>query len=95
MGGSTGILSIATGVANKRREGNEHSSWSDRHGLPATYEDWLKRAEFGFRHLKENRHTVERVMIDPATFPAWCRENGFELTSQARQRSAGTMVRAA
>jgi hypothetical protein len=32
-------------------------------------------------------------MIDPATFPAWCRENGFEMTSQARQHFAAAMVR--
>jgi hypothetical protein len=32
-------------------------------------------------------------MIDPATSPAWCRENGFEMNSQARQRYAGLMVR--
>src|SRR4051812_29314294 len=33
-----------------------------------------------FERMRANGQTVERVMIDPATFHAWCRENGFELT---------------
>jgi hypothetical protein len=36
---------------------------------------------------------MRMIFIDPATFPAWCRENGFELTSRARQHCAGVMVR--
>jgi len=72
------------------------SAWRefiDGHGLPATFEDWQGKAETMLERMRANGHAVERVMINPATFPAWCRENGFELTSRARQHYAGVMVR--
>ena len=65
----------------------------DGHGLPATFEEWQRKAKAVLERLRASGQTVERVMIDPATFPAWCRENGFEMTSQARQHYSATMVR--
>jgi hypothetical protein len=57
-----------------------------------SYEEWLGRAEEFERTLQRHGCTVERVCIDPVTFPEWCRKAGIGCGREARVRYAGEMV---
>ena len=74
------------GMAWYHREDYEKlfDMFSDSHLLPKTYDDWLDYAEEGINRLSKDGFTIEKVYIDPKTFPSWCRENGFEPDAMAR-----------
>lgn len=54
--------------------------------MPETWEKWLKQAEDMERRAKIECDTVERVYIDPATFPAWCVANDASVDSDGRHK---------
>ncbi|MDA8164231.1 MAG: hypothetical protein M0017_04270 [Desulfobacteraceae bacterium] len=66
--------------------------FSDTQRLPASYEDWLARAEAKCRELESGGATVEKVCIDPETFPAWCRKLELQPDAEARARYANDFV---
>jgi hypothetical protein len=51
--------------------------FDDGDDLPATFHDWLPVAQRIEQQLAVQGMRTVRVYIDPATFPAWCSENGF------------------
>lgn len=51
--------------------------FDDRDDLPASFEEWKQLAERTEQQLVAQGMKTVRVDIDPATFPEWCRENGF------------------
>jgi hypothetical protein len=61
---------------------------ADRHLLPATYDEWKQQAEGLERQQLGKGVRVVRAVIDPQTFPAWCRRNGLNVDAQARMRFA-------
>lgn len=66
--------------------------FADGNTLPERYEDWLKLAENGINNLSGQGLTVEKVDIDPNTFPSWCKARGVDLDSKARMRFASESV---
>ena len=64
----------------------------DGHKLPLSFDKWLKKAQQGFDDYTRKGHTVEKVYIDPDTFPAWCRERGHEIDARARTEFANDVV---
>jgi hypothetical protein len=66
--------------------------FTDSQVLPPSYEIWLEKAESGFRRAKSRGMIVEKVYIDPDTFPAWCRSRGLNIDAQARTAFAGEVV---
>ena len=57
-----------------------------------TYQQGLDVAQDVFNRLKREGHTVEKVYIEPDTFPSWCAERGLKIDSQARARFADEFV---
>lgn len=68
------------------------SIFSDSSKLPSSYKDWLNSAETGFRELTSKGRTVERVYLDPNTFPDWCRSHNLKIDAQARMEFANEFV---
>lgn len=64
--------------------GNMHDTW----------EEWLESSEKLEAAIKAQRGTVERVYIDPATFPAWCKANGASADSKGRQTFVASVIAA-
>ena len=60
----------------------------DSHLLPPTYQDWLGRAEQMKTQVEASGDVVMKVFIDPETFPAWYKEQGKEMNSEARAELA-------
>jgi len=60
----------------------------DNHLLPPTFKDWLGRAEQMKTQVEAAGDVVMKVFIDPETFPAWCKEQGKEMNSEARAELA-------
>ena len=56
----------------------------DRHVLPATYDDWLARAEALERQLEASGKRVVRAEIRPRTFGDWCQRTGRAPDAAAR-----------
>src|SRR5260370_7856897 len=48
--------------------------FSDPDLLPATYDEWLKRAERTESQLQKAGFGVVRIWIRPTAFAAWCKE---------------------
>ncbi len=66
--------------------------FSDRHLLPPAYADWLTLAEEMVQKVESTGDVVVKVFIDPETFPAWCKEQGREMNSDARAELAIQVV---
>lgn len=62
--------------------------FTDGHMLPPSYQEWLKRAEAMQADAQAAGDAVIKVYIDPETFPAWCKEKGVEMNSEARSQLA-------
>jgi|SRR5580704_1239932 hypothetical protein len=58
----------------------------DGHKMPSKWEDWLKGAEKSEQECIQTGKIVERVYIDPDTFPDWCRANGVGVNRQGRHK---------
>ncbi len=67
-------------------------TFSDSHLLPKSYQEWLLRAEEMKKKVEGEGDLVMKVFIDPETFPAWCREKGREMDSNARTELAIEMA---
>lgn len=50
---------------------------ADAQTMPTTYAAWLAIAQKRERELTRDGHKVIRAIVDPKTFPDWCRRNGF------------------
>ncbi len=66
--------------------------FSDSHLLPKSYQEWLLRAEEMKKKVEGGGDLVMKVFIDPETFPAWCREKGRDMDSNARTELAIEMA---
>lgn len=61
---------------------------SDADSMPITFEKWLYRAQKTERDLKAMGYRVTRAVIDPATFPTWCKDHGLDVGPAGRQAFA-------
>jgi hypothetical protein len=59
--------------------------FEDGDSLPRSFAEWRRIAEEMEKGLKAYGHVVERVRIDPATFPAWCVARGTTAGRQGRR----------
>lgn len=66
--------------------------FSDSQLLPPNYANWLARAEEMVQKVENGGDVVVKVFIDPETFPAWCKEQGREMNSDARAELAIQVV---
>ncbi len=66
--------------------------FDDGNTLPRSWKEWLKIAEEMEKGLKAYGHVVERVRIDPATFPAWCAAHGTTPGRQGRKAFVAAAV---
>lgn len=84
----------ATGMAWYRQEdyAKIKKIMIDHRKLPDTYKQWLKKANQGFEHFTAQGHIVEKVYIDPDTFPDWCATRGLNVDANARIRFASEAV---
>ena len=58
--------------------------FTDSDKMHDTWEEWLEQAERMERSAKTQVDIVERVYIDPATFPDWCASHGTTIDRQGR-----------
>ncbi len=63
-------------------------AFEDRNDRASTWEQWEKIAEEAEESYKAQGLIVERVYIDPDTFPDWCSKNGFRVDSDATVKFA-------
>lgn len=84
----------AIGVAWYREEDYEKlkSIFTDSHLLPGRYDQWLDQAENLVKHEVAQGRIVEKVYIDPATFPDWCKSRQMNINSEARIQFANEFV---
>lgn len=68
------------------------SLFEDGDGLPSSYAGWLAKAERKERDVIRMGKTVHRIDIDPATFPQWCKNNGYRVNARARVEYASWKV---
>jgi hypothetical protein len=66
----------------------------DGHRMPDRWEDWLKNAEEKERKVIKSWQIVERVYIDPDTFPDWCRANDVGVSREGRHKFVVTTLAA-
>ncbi len=78
----------AIGLSWYRREDYERvlAIFEDSGNLPDTYDDFLLLFEEGKKKFENKGKFVIKVIIDPYLFSIWCKANGFNLNSAARQR---------
>jgi hypothetical protein len=80
----------AVGIAWYRKE--EYlvlrALFEDGQLLPETYDGWLAKATALEKKVRAGGQPVERVFIEPSTFPAWCASRGLALNTAARTRFA-------
>lgn len=66
---------------------------SDSHKLPDTFGEWRLKAENGEKELTASGHIVVRAVIDPKTFPDWCRSLNLNVDAKARMHFANLAAR--
>lgn len=66
--------------------------FTDGDKMPDTWEEWLKKAEKMEDQMRSRFDVVERVYIDPATFPAWCAAHGASVDRQGRHAFVAATV---
>jgi hypothetical protein len=66
--------------------------FADRHDLHDDFRDWRRAAEKLEKQLRKSGHIVERVHIDPSSFPLWCAARGLNVDAKARSRFASEFV---
>jgi hypothetical protein len=64
----------------------------DSHKLPGTFKQWLDSANNGIKRFSSEGRIVEKVYIDPETFPDWCRARSMNVDANARMRFANEFV---
>jgi len=60
--------------------------FSDRDNFPQSYDEWLKGAETGIEHYREQGVTAFKVEISPSEISGYCRARGLNVDSNARKR---------
>ncbi len=58
----------------------------DRGRLPALFDDWELKAQSGVRALERSGFTVERRLVRPGEFAAWCEERGLRTDARSRHK---------
>lgn len=58
--------------------------FADAASFPASYDDWLSRAQDLERQVKRTGGRVIRVYVDPESFAQWCRQTGHPLNASGR-----------
>jgi hypothetical protein len=66
--------------------------FEDANEMHDTWEEWQESAKKVEDHLKTEGYTVERIFIDPDTFPGWCRKAGVRINAKARSRFTAEAV---
>jgi hypothetical protein len=64
----------------------------DGEGLPATYGEWARYAEYFDRRMRKTGRNVVRVAIELEEFRAWCAAEGRPMDGRARQAFAESKV---
>ncbi len=64
------------------------SLFEDFYDLAATWAQFAKTAEDAEPDYQQRGAIVERVYIDPDTFPKWCASQGRRVNASARHRFA-------
>lgn len=84
----------ALGIAWYREEDYQTllGIFTDAELLPATYREWLRRAEKLELKEKLAGRAVVRAYIDPHTFPDWCRERGLNVDAKGRMAFANEVA---
>jgi hypothetical protein len=100
--GQTGVESCVmgetkveiTGIAWYRQQDYQRllEMFEDGHRLPATYEEWLQKADSLFKGMKNRGVAVQRVYLYPDDFAAWCRSRGLNINASARMKYAAAFV---
>lgn len=77
-----------------RRENWERllAIFADSQVMPTSYDQGLEKANSLKRRLEALGAVVVQVDIDPATFPAWCRDRGLRVDAKAREEFASSTV---
>jgi len=65
---------------------------NDAHVLPRTHGEWREKAEAGRRDLESKGFVVVLAIIDPQTFPAWCRARSLNVNAEARAAFANEIA---
>ena len=68
--------------------------FSDPDKMPKTFDAWLEHAEKVEKQLQAAGFVVERILISPASFRAWCDERGMTPDQRARLSFANEAARA-
>jgi hypothetical protein len=68
--------------------------FDDGNTLPRGWSEWRRIAEEMEKGLKAYGHVVERIRIDPATFPAWCAAHGTTAGRQGRKAFVAAAISA-
>jgi hypothetical protein len=87
---SSGVI----GLAWFRREDYPRllKIFEDAHEMHDTWDEWEDSAKKVEKRFKAEGCVVERVFIDPETFPDWCRTAGVGVIASARSRFAAETV---
>ena len=67
--------------------------FSDPHLMPATYAEWLERAEAIELQFQKAGFAVARIWIRPGPFAAWCKERDVSPDQRARLTFANEAAR--
>jgi hypothetical protein len=51
----------------------------DANNLPRSWKEWLRKAEGVEKQIVRDGAIVERVYIDPDSFPGWCAVRGMDI----------------
>jgi hypothetical protein len=58
---------------------------TDGYLFPAAYQNWTATVEAEIRRCMVAGHIVEKIIIEPSLFEAWCRQRGLRMHSYARR----------
>lgn len=80
------MRAIATGISWYHRGDYEAllTIFTDSGSLPASYDEWLQRAEDLERQVQRTGSRVIRAYVDPVEFPKWCRLTGNKADASGR-----------
>lgn len=65
---------------------------ADASTLPDTFDEWRRSAAALESRMRHEGFIVERVDIDPETFPQWCKSQGLISDDRARSRFASEIA---
>lgn len=66
---------------------------SDSHQFPDRFDVWLAKAEAFEKDSASHGYVVVRAVIDPKTFPDWCRSRNLNVYAEARMHFANLAAR--